>query len=194
MLGWHVTSVKERTRKRILEAALRLFSAQGYERVSVTAIAREAGVSRTSFYRYFQDKRAVLLALLRTWHDLMEWIRRSGEPEGGSAWELLEAGGLGVIDALSATPVLLRAELLFLHLAAHDEEARRAVAETFRAARAAARDLVELSPDPVDADSLSVLAVALLEGLLIQYAVDPEAIDPAALWPRLLHLCQGTPS
>ena len=185
---------KPSTRDRILEAALRLFSSRGYERVSVTAIAREAGVSRPSFYRYFKNKRDVLLALLRNWHDLMEWIRRSGEPEGRSAWELLEAGGLRVIDALLATPVLLRAELLFLHHATHDPEARKALAATFKAARAAARDLVELSPDPVDADTLSVFAVALLEGLLIQHAVDPEAIDPAALWPRLLHLCQEKPA
>ncbi|HDN19595.1 MAG TPA: TetR/AcrR family transcriptional regulator [Candidatus Acetothermia bacterium] len=185
---------KQSTRDRILEAALRLFSSRGYERVSVTAIAQEAGVSRPSFYRYFRNKRDVLLALLRNWHDLMEWIRRSGEPEGRSAWELLEAGGLRVIDSLLATPVLLRAELLFLHHATHDPEARKALAATFKAARAAARDLVELSPDPVDADTLSVFAVALLEGLLIQHAVDPEAIDPAALWPRLLHLCQGKPA
>ena len=185
---------KQSTRDRILEAALRLFSSRGYERVSVTAIAREAGVSRPSFYRYFRNKRDVLLALLRNWHDLMEWIRRSGEPEGRSAWELLEAGGLRVIDSLLATPVLLRAGLLFLHHATHDPEARKALAATFKAARAAARDLVELSPDPVDADTLSVFAVALLEGLLIQHAVDPEAIDPAALWPRLLHLCQEKPA
>ncbi|RLE28759.1 hypothetical protein DRJ54_05935 [Candidatus Acetothermia bacterium] len=182
---------KTSARERILEAALRLFSLQGYEATSVAAIVREAGLSRSSFYRHFRDKRQVLLELLRTWHDLMEWIRRSGEPEGRSAWELLEAGGLGVIDALLATPVLLRAELLFLHLAMHDEDARKALAETFRAARAAARDLVELSPDRVDGEEAAVFAVALLEGLLIQYAVDPEAIDPAVLWPRLLRLCQG---
>jgi len=176
-------------KERILEAALRLFSTQGYEATSVAAIVKTAGLSRSSFYRYFRNKRQVLLELLRTWHDLMEWVRRSGEPEGRSVWELLEAGGLGVIDALLATPVLLRAELLFLGLAMHDEEARKALAETFRAARAAARDLVELSPAQVDGEMASVFAVSLLEGLLIQYAVDPEAIDPAALWPRLLELC-----
>lgn len=179
-------------REKILEAALRLFSAHGYEATSVAAITREAGVSRATFYRHFRGKRDVLLALLRTWHDLMEWIRRSGEPEGRSAWELIEAGGLGVIDALLATPVLLRAELLFLHLATHDPEAKKALAATFEAARAAARDLVELSPEPVNAEAMAVFAVALLEGLLIQYAVDPEAIDPATLWPKLLRLCQGS--
>lgn len=180
------------TRERILEAALGLFSTQGYEATSVGAIAKKAGISRASFYRYFRGKRDVLLDLLSSWHDLMEWIRRSGEPEGRSVWELLEAGGMGVIDALLATPVLLQAELLFLYLAMHDEEARKALADTFKAARAAARDLVELSPEEVDVKTASVFAVALLEGLLIQYAVDPKAIDPAKLWPKLLRLCRGS--
>jgi len=185
---------KADARTRIVEAALRLFSTRGYEATSVAAIAREAKVSRATFYRYFKDKREVLLTLLSTWHDLMEWIRRSGTPEGRSLWELLEAAGLGVIDALLATPVLLRAELLFLYLALHDDDTRAALAETFRAARAAARDLAELSPDPLDVDTAAVFVVALLEGLFIQYAVDPEAIDPAELWPRLLRLCRGESS
>ncbi|MGC9530460.1 MAG: TetR/AcrR family transcriptional regulator [Candidatus Bipolaricaulaceae bacterium] len=176
-------------KERIVEAALRLFSAHGYAAVSVTGIAREAGVSRATFYRHFSDKRAVLLVLLRSWHDLMEWIRRSGEPEGGSPWELLRASGLQVIDALLAAPVLLRAELLFLYLAGHDREARQALAETFAAARAAAGDLVSLSPRSVDREALAVLAVALLEGLLIQALVDPDNVDPVGLWPRMLSVC-----
>jgi AcrR family transcriptional regulator len=182
---------RQTSRQRLLEAALKLFSRDGYEATSVAAIAQEAGVSRATFYRHFRGKREVLLALLSTWHDLMEWIRRSGEPEGKSAWELLEAGGLGVLDALISTPVLLRAELLFLYRALHDEEARRGMAATFQAARDAARDLVALSPQVEDPEGMAMLAVALLEGLLVQYAADPEGVDPTAWWPRLIRLCSG---
>lgn len=181
---------KQTNRQRLLEAALRLFSRDGYEATSVAAIAREAGVSRATFYRHFRGKREVLLALLSTWHDLMEWIRRSGEPEGRSAWELLEAGGLGVLDALISTPVLLRAELLFLYRSLHDEQARQGMATTFQAARDAARDLVELDPKVEDPEGMATLAVALLEGLLIQYAADPERMDPTEWWPRLIRLCR----
>lgn len=179
----------QKTRSSILEGALRLFSRHGYEQVSVTAIAREAGVSRATVYRHFQDKRAILLALLGTWLDLMEWIRRTGEPRGRSPWDLLNEGGAQAIRGVLSAPVLLHAEVLFLRMSISDEDARKGLAEAFEDARQAARDLVGMSPDPTDVELMAILAVALLEGLLVQYLADPERIDPEELWPRLLDLC-----
>lgn len=177
-----------------MEAALRLFSQDGYEHVSVTAIAQEAGVSRATVYRHFHDKRAVLLSLLGTWLDLMEWIRRSGEPQGQSPWDLLSEGGAQMIRGMLSAPVLLHAEILFLRMSIKDEQARKGLAEAFEDARQAARDLVSLSPDTHEVDLIAVLAVALLEGLLIQHLADPERIDPEELWPRLMRLCQSSGS
>ncbi|WP_030518719.1 TetR/AcrR family transcriptional regulator [Nocardia sp. NRRL WC-3656] len=48
----------------IVTAARRLFLEQGYEAVSMTRIAREAGVVSNTVYWYFQDKDAVLIAVL----------------------------------------------------------------------------------------------------------------------------------
>ncbi len=175
-----------------MEGALRLFSRHGFEQVSVTAIADEAGVSRATVYRHFKDKRSILLALLGTWLDLMEWIRRTGEPKGKSPWELLTEGGSQVIRGMLSAPVLLHAEVFFLHMSMTDDDARKGLAEAFEDARQAARDLVSLSPDTADVKLTSILAVALLEGLLVQYLADPENIDPEELWPRLVALCSGT--
>ncbi|MFC4563970.1 TetR/AcrR family transcriptional regulator [Nocardiopsis mangrovi] len=47
---------------RLERAALELFETQGYERTSVAQIARTAGLTERSFYRYFPDKREVLFA------------------------------------------------------------------------------------------------------------------------------------
>ncbi|WP_432827168.1 TetR/AcrR family transcriptional regulator [Dactylosporangium sp. CA-092794] len=47
---------------RLERAALDLFEAQGFERTSVAQIARTAGLTERSFYRYFPDKREVLFA------------------------------------------------------------------------------------------------------------------------------------
>ncbi|MGQ4516835.1 TetR family transcriptional regulator [Streptomyces sp. DW26H14] len=47
---------------RLERAALELFETQGYERTSVAQIARAAGLTERSFYRYFPDKREVLFA------------------------------------------------------------------------------------------------------------------------------------
>ncbi|ANY06157.1 TetR/AcrR family transcriptional regulator [Pseudonocardia sp. HH130630-07] len=47
---------------RLERAALELFEDQGFERTTVAQIARTAGLTERSFYRYFPDKREVLFA------------------------------------------------------------------------------------------------------------------------------------
>lgn len=51
---------RELTRQSILQAALDLFSEQGFYYVSIDEIALRAGVGRTTFYLHFPDKSAVL--------------------------------------------------------------------------------------------------------------------------------------
>ncbi|MEQ6903645.1 TetR family transcriptional regulator [Nocardioides sp. YIM 152588] len=48
------------TRRRLVEAAFRLFAEQGFEQTTVDAIAAEAGVGRTTFFRSFASKEAVV--------------------------------------------------------------------------------------------------------------------------------------
>ncbi|MFC5746355.1 TetR/AcrR family transcriptional regulator [Actinomadura rugatobispora] len=50
------TARGERTRRRIMEAARRVFERDGYLDVGVADIAREAGVAHGSFYTYFSSK------------------------------------------------------------------------------------------------------------------------------------------
>lgn len=49
-------------RERLVGAAQQLAGEQGWDRVTVGAIARRAGVAESSFYRHFPDRRAVLVA------------------------------------------------------------------------------------------------------------------------------------
>jgi AcrR family transcriptional regulator len=54
---------RDLTRARLFEAALAEFGRVGFDRASVARIAREAGVSRPSFYFHFPTKEHVLLEL-----------------------------------------------------------------------------------------------------------------------------------
>lgn len=58
------SAARERTRTAVVDTALRLFSERGYSGVRVEDIAREAGVSRATFYKYFCEREAILAALL----------------------------------------------------------------------------------------------------------------------------------
>jgi len=51
-------------RQRILDAAQRCFIAHGFHAAPVSAIAAEAGISQGLMYRYFENKRAMILALI----------------------------------------------------------------------------------------------------------------------------------
>lgn len=52
----------ERTRRRLLELAVRRFADDGYRATSVSAIAREAGISQAAVYAYFANKGALFEA------------------------------------------------------------------------------------------------------------------------------------
>jgi len=86
---------RDLTRARLYEAALDEFRQAGFDRSSVSRIARKAGVSRASFYFHFPTKEHVLLEL--------QWSleRRTAERIAGceSLCAALEQLVEGVIEA-----------------------------------------------------------------------------------------------
>ena len=77
-------------RERLADAALALFSEQGYEAVTVTQITERAGLTRASYFRYFADKREAAFA----GQDLLvDLIRRviADAPENAGPRDLLDA-------------------------------------------------------------------------------------------------------
>ncbi len=55
---------KERTRRRLLEAAETLFRSQGFDAVTVEEIANAADVAKGTFFNYFESKDLLLAELL----------------------------------------------------------------------------------------------------------------------------------
>ena len=62
----------EETRTHILEAALKLFSKEGYDATGVAQICQAAGVSKGAFYHHFPSKHAVFMALLQSWLEVLD--------------------------------------------------------------------------------------------------------------------------
>lgn len=65
----HVPQDKRRmeTKKKIVDAAMLLFSTKGYYQTNSKEIVKDAGVSIGSFYTYFEDKKALLIDILNTY-------------------------------------------------------------------------------------------------------------------------------
>jgi TetR/AcrR family transcriptional regulator, mexJK operon transcriptional repressor len=65
------TGASERKREAIVQAALRLFLRDGFERTSVDAIAAEAGVSKRTIYNHYGDKENLFLSVISDTYDSM---------------------------------------------------------------------------------------------------------------------------
>ena len=59
-------ATKGTTKQEILDAALDLFSVQGYEATSISQLAEAVGIRKASLYSHFENKQAILDALIQT--------------------------------------------------------------------------------------------------------------------------------
>jgi AcrR family transcriptional regulator len=78
-------------RERLVVAAVDLFAEQGYDVTTVAQIAERAGVTKSTFFRYFPDKRELLVAGQETLSRLLaEGIAEA--PAGAGPLEAVAAG------------------------------------------------------------------------------------------------------
>lgn len=79
------------TTERLVVAAVDLFTEQGYDATTVAQIAERAGVTKSTFFRHFSDKRELLVAGQETLSRLLaEGIAEA--PAGASPLEAVAAG------------------------------------------------------------------------------------------------------
>jgi AcrR family transcriptional regulator len=76
-------------RERIMEAATRLFAAQGFHGTSVDAIAASLGVTKPFVYYHFKDKAQILTAICRRGAELTLGAIKAAETSPGTAAERL---------------------------------------------------------------------------------------------------------
>jgi AcrR family transcriptional regulator len=73
------------TKENLLQAALKVFAANGYHGSSVADIAKEAKVSKALFYHYFKSKNDLLVIFakrrLEEWTPLIENLELSKDPK-----------------------------------------------------------------------------------------------------------------
>lgn len=74
--------IQQRNRKRILDAALEVFSSHGYRGATLDQIARESGLSKPNILYYFDGKEDIHVTLLNqlmeTWLDPLDHMDPGG--------------------------------------------------------------------------------------------------------------------
>lgn len=107
------TARGEATRRRLLEAAEKLFGSRGYHGTSIVDVTREAGAGHGTFYLYFRGKEEIFRELVR---HLSHSLRAT-----------LEAATTGLTDRLEAEEAGFRA---FLRFAAAHHDLYRIVSDS----------------------------------------------------------------
>jgi AcrR family transcriptional regulator len=132
---------KQHTRDALIQAALELFAAKGYDRTAVHEITDAVDVSERTFFRYFASKEDLVLSFTKDGMAAFDQelaARPAGEDPltaarnafGRSVRRLTSDAGrpsyLWVLELIDSTPVLLAAHLRYVH--DHDEEIIRTLA------------------------------------------------------------------
>ena len=106
---------RARRREQLLDVALALLAEDGFDSLSMEAVARRAGVNRVVVYRSFANLQLLLIALLRREDRrtaaVLEAILPS-DPEAAAPGVLLGDALAGFLGAVSAEPLTWRVALL----------------------------------------------------------------------------------
>ena len=172
------------TAKRILAAAQDILAARGYAELTITAIAQQSGVNRALVSYYFGGKAGLLAALVDTLFQnpdvgLVEEIRSTHEGAG------LVDGFLDWQRRVSGSDRTNRMLYELLPHALRDPEVRARFADEYRVYRDVDAGCLGAAPRELDDAALNALAavsIAVVEGLGIQRALDPEGFDHEAAW------------
>ncbi|MEU9096801.1 helix-turn-helix domain-containing protein [Streptomyces sp. NPDC048361] len=146
-------------RERLVVAAVDLFTEQGYDATTVAQIAERAGVTKSTFFRHFPDKRELLVAGQETLSRLLS----EGITEAPGGATPLEAVAAGLVRASSAMGPMNRdlAPRVQAAIAACTELQERDALKTISLTAAMTAALVERGlPDPTAAlaSELGILA------------------------------------
>ena len=127
---------KQRTRDALIETAMKLFAAKGYDHTAIHEITDAVDVSERTFFRYFASKEDLVLSLIRDGAAAFAEALAARPPQEQPLTAVRQAfqislrqlpGGteslpsyLSVMRLIDSTPALLAAYLRYVH--DHDDE------------------------------------------------------------------------
>jgi AcrR family transcriptional regulator len=170
----------EETRARLLQAASKQFSTNGYDAASVDEICAEAGVSKGAFYHHFPSKQAVFLALFEDWlkgvDAGLEAARQSTVPK--TLTSMSHMLPLIFAQAGGQLPMFLE----FWRQASHDEVVWKMIKAPYQRyldyfAALIKQGIDEGSFRKVDPASAAQVIVSLAVGMLLQGLLAPGNTD-----------------
>ncbi len=186
---------KKTSREKILESAVQLFLEEGFEATSVNDICKHAGVSKGSFYHYFETKQVLFLSLMENWSGrVMQSVL--GEPitEDSNAKDVLIQMPYQFNMAFAAVPRGFPMLVDFWRQAMSDPAIWKTAMEPYRYFMGFFMRIIETGQldgsirKDIDSEILARLLVAVSMGYLLEAAFNQEKADWSALTSEGLSL------
>lgn len=170
--------------QQILDAAIRVLARQGYARTSLLDIAKEAGMSKGALHYHYPTKESLIHAVLETACNAVQARTRQAWSPSDNPFEALRKSleELWAVRGQHSDEARVVADLLALSL--HDESLRPRLAEFYELGATQIRDYLERNlaalglQSRVSLDMLPRVVIGLLDGLVMQAFVDPDAFSP----------------
>ena len=182
---------RQHTRRRLLDAAARVFAKRGYRGASVEEISSEAGYTIGALYSNFSGKEEVLLALLEQRVAQIAERIVTAALQGDTPTDKLRAGAREWMEFLDDEPELYALMVEFWTIWVRDDEQRPHHGRRFAAVREYIGGLIQQKADEMGVtmrlppDQIGAVVVALADGLALQYLANPDAV-PKELYPSVL--------
>lgn len=170
--------------QQIIDAAIRVLARQGYARTSLLDIAKEAGMSKGALHYHYPTKEALIHTVLERACNVVQARTNQAWSPSDNPFEALRKSleALWAARAERSDEALVVADLLALSL--YDETLRPKLAEFYQLGAEQIRlylqeNLMSLGLESrISLEMLPRVVMGLLDGLVMQAFVDPEALSP----------------
>jgi AcrR family transcriptional regulator len=172
-------------REQIVRATIRCLAGEGYTRLTMKKVAREAGVSQGILHYYFADKRAMLAATLAAVaRDLDHRVATAQSRTGRDPRARLRALVRACLDVAVSRPEVWVVFVEFWGEMLHDRRLRDLNTEVYARTRRLIGRLIGEGVRigcfrRVDPERAAAVVLGLVDGVSLQLTFDPEAFGVA---------------
>ncbi len=178
-------NVSEQRKNQILDAAMQVFARLGFHKARMDDVAQEAGVSKGLLYWYYKNKDALIAAILdRLFSQEMRHLHNALATPGPVTDRLLALGRESAQHMLSLK-FLVPIAFEFYALAGRNAHVRSALQRYYAQYRQNLTQLIEEGiasgefRADTQAEAVAQTIIALFEGLVLLWVVDPEQVPLA---------------
>ena len=172
----------ERSKAKIIEAANHFFAENGFHGTAMSDIAKEAGLTGPGLLHHFPNKEELLIAVLEQ-RDASDQDRLTNlfkETHSDRIFEILQS----LVEHNQARPEIVRLfTVLVTECIAHDHPGHSFFVQRYRNYRHKYLHLLReyqqagFIRQDIPVEQLSILVMAVMDGLQIQWLLDPEEVD-----------------